>query len=323
MLLYVTILMAAAALASGGASDSCSDYAERAVKAYPKAQRQAAAASVGGKPAWKALSWPQRLDALESLRRPDAAHVNKTGGGGPGASKTCGDTPRCFLCVDVDGARAKFARAQAFVAAKDLAYNLSSNVLAELGGGERARLPELFANDWEWGQKGSILLDLPPERIVVELDRGRAPLAVENFVALVTGEKGKSSKSGKQLHYRNTPFHRVLPGFVAQAGDISTGTGAGGESIYGKKFKDDLKGLKTKLGARGQLAMCNTGKNSNTSQFFFSLGPATKKLTGKHVVFGRIVEGMEVLDLIEAAGGTSADDGKPRVLVQIVDCGLC
>ena len=305
--------------------------AERAVKEHPKPQRQAAVASVGGRPAWKALSWSERLDVLASLpatadasrtRDSSAGAAAATQKGGPGASKTCGDAPRCFLCVDVDGAREKFARAQDFVASKNLAYNLSSNVLAELGGSERARLPELFANDWAWAQKGAILLELPPERIVVELDRVRAPLAVENFVALITGEKGKSSKSGKQLHYKNTPFHRVLPGFVAQAGDISTGTGAGGESIFGKKFKDDLKGLKTKLGIRGQLAMCNTGKNSNTSQFFFSLGPTTKKLTGKHVVFGRIVEGMDVLDLIETAGGTAADDGKPMVAVQIVDCGL-
>ena len=314
-----------AALAGCGVTSD----AECAVKAYPKLQRQAAVASVGGKSAWKALSWVQRLDVIVSLSSASesaptnaAEPVSTAMGGGPGPSRTCGLTPRCFLCVDVDGARAKYARAHDFVAAKNLAYNLSSNILTELGGSERARLPELFANDWEWSQKGDILLDLPPQRIVVELDRVRAPLAVENFVALITGEKGKSNKSGKQLHYKDTPFHRILPGFVAQAGDISTGTGAGGESVYGKKFKDDLNGLKVKLGVRGQLAMCNTGKNSNTSQFFFSLGPATKKLSGKHVVFGKIVQGDEVLDLIEAAGGTAADDGKPRVSVQIVDCGL-
>lgn len=300
---------------------------ENAVKSYPKAQRQAAIASVGGKSVWKTLPWSQRLDALVSLVSPSSSSASLSAGGstskgGPGASKTCGDRPRCFLCVDIDDSRAKFARAQAFVASKNLAYNLSSNALSELGGSERARLPELFQNDWEWSQKGEILLDLPPERIVVELDRTVAPLAVENFVALITGEKGKSSKSGKQLHYKNTPFHRVIPGFVAQAGDISTGTGAGGESVYGKKFKDDLKGLKVKLGIRGQLAMCNTGKNSNTSQFFFSFGEATKKLSGKHVVFGKIVEGMDVLDRIESVGGSGATDGKPVASVQIVDCGL-
>ena len=315
-----------AALAGGAGAGADALEPERAVKAFPKADRQAAIASVGGRAAWKALTWAQRLDVVVSLSAPSKPRPSpvpaSSSKGGPGASKTCGPCPRCFLCVDIDGARAKFARAKDFVAAKNLAYNLSSNQLAELGGSERARLPELFANDWEWSQKGDILLDLPPERIVVELDRVRAPLAVENFVALITGEKGKSSKSGKQLHYKDTPFHRVLPGFVAQAGDISTGTGAGGESVYGKKFKDDLKGLKVKLGMRGQLAMCNTGKNSNTSQFFFSLGPATKKLSGKHVVFGKIVEGEEVLDLIEEVGGTPADDGKPRVAVQIVDCGL-
>lgn len=243
--------------------------------------------------------------------------------GAPGLSKTCGDRPKCFLDVDIDGAREKFERAKAFVSANDLTYGFSSSDLSSLGGSERARIAELYANDWEWSQKGPILLDLPPQRIVVQLDRVSSPLAVENFVALITGEKGKSTNSGKQLHYKGCPFHRIIQGFVAQGGDISTGTGAGGESIWGKKFKDDRDGLKIKLGKRGQLAMCNTGKNCNTSQFFFSFGPNTAKLSGKHVIFGEIVEGLEVLDLMEAtADSKAAGDGKPKVSVIIADCGL-
>lgn len=123
-----------------------------------------------------------------------------------------------------------------------------------------------------------------------------------------------------RLHYKGCPFHRIVKGFVAQTGDIATGTGAGGESIWGKKFKDDLKGLKVKLDKRGCVAMCNNGKNTNTSQFFFALAELPK-LTGKHVVFGEIVEGMEVVDLIEEAG-TEGSEGKPQVPVIIADCGV-
>lgn len=135
-----------------------------------------------------------------------------------------------------------------------------------------------------------------------------------------TGLKGKSSNTGKPLHYAGCPFHRIVKGFVAQTGDIATGTGAGGESIWGKKFKDDKDGLKVKLGKRGAVAMCNNGKNSNTSQFFFAFAPLPK-LTGKHVVFGEVIEGMEVLDVIEAAG-TEDMEGKPAVPVIIVGSGV-
>ena len=300
--------------------------AETSVKTYPKETRKTLITTLG-KQAWQQLSWCQRLAQLQlSTTTTTTTTTTSTtplppSKGGPSASKTCGDAPRCYLCVDIDDARAKFARCQEFVEARSLAYNLSSPKLAELGGSERARLPDMFANDWEWSQKGSILLDLPPERIVVELNRLKAPLAVENFVALCTGEKGVG-KSGKPLHYVNCPFHRIIGGFVAQAGDILTGTGAGGESIYGKKFKDDPAGLKTKLGKRGALAMCNTGKNTNTSQFFFSFGKGTQKLSGKHVVFGEIVEGLDVLDLMEQVAGGSVTDGKPVVDVIVVECGL-
>lgn len=229
----------------------------------------------------------------------------------------------CYLDIDIDDARTKHQRLIDFLAAKNLAYGLSSNLLSELGGSEKARLPELYEADYEWSAKGEMLMALPPQRIVVELDEKRAPLACENFKALCTGEKGKSKQSGKILHYKNCPFHRIVKGFVAQGGDITTGTGAGGESIFAKRtFKDDLGGLKVKLGEKGLVGMCNSGKNSNTSQFFFSLGPKTAKLTGQHVVFGKVVAGLEVLDAIEKAGAEN-DEGKPVVSVVIVDCGIC
>jgi cyclophilin family peptidyl-prolyl cis-trans isomerase len=114
----------------------------------------------------------------------------------------------------------------------------------------------------------------------VEIWPDIAPLACENFLALVTGEKGISGGSGKKLHYAGCPFHRIVPDFVAQAGDISFGNGTGGESIWGKKFNDDQKGLKQKFSERGLLAMGNTGKNANTSQFFFSLDALPKLVSG-------------------------------------------
>eukprot|EP00039_Didymoeca_costata_P029547 m.25107 g.25107 ORF g.25107 m.25107 type:complete len:250 (+) comp7677_c0_seq2:20-769(+) len=227
---------------------------------------------------------------------------------------------QCYLDIDVDGARDAYKLACDFVAATNLTYGWSSQKLADLGGSERARLPDMFEADYEWSKKGKIRLDPPVERVVIKVNAKDSALAVENFVALCDGLKGKSSNTGKPLHYKGCPFHRIVKGFVAQTGDIATGTGAGGESIWGKKFKDDKDGVKIKLEKRGLVAMCNNGKNTNTSQFFFSFAP-TPKLTGKHVVLGEIVEGMEVLDLIEAAG-EEGTEGKPTVPVVIADCGV-
>ena len=230
--------------------------------------------------------------------------------------------PRIYLDIDVDGWRAAYQRAVDFVASNDLKYSLSSNVLAELGGSEKKRVrTEYYPNDYDWSSRGPIRLKQRQERIEIELWPDVAPLACENFLALVTGSKGTSTSSGKKLHYQGCPFHRIVPGFVAQAGDISFGNGTGGESIWGKKFKDDQKGLKQKFTERGLLAMGNTGKNSNTSQFFFALD-SLAKLNGKHVIFGKMVSGEDVLKLIEEAGSSIADEGKPTCDVVIADCGL-
>jgi len=226
----------------------------------------------------------------------------------------------CFLDIDIDGAREAYKTARDFVEATNLTYGWSSNKLEDLGGSERARLPDMYASDYTWSQKGKIQLDPPVERVVIEVDTKLAPLAAENFIALCLGFKGKSSNTGKPLHYKGCPFHRIVQGFVAQTGDIATGTGAGGESIWGKKFKDDKDGLKKKLDARGIVAMCNNGKNTNTSQFFFAFD-ALPKLTGKHVVFGTIKDGDAVVKRIEDAGADNTE-GKPSCPVVIVDCGI-
>lgn len=165
------------------------------------------------------------------------------------------------MIVDVDHSAEKYARAEGFVKARNLAYNLSSPFLSKLGGSEVARLPELYAGDYEW--TGDIITRMPPQRITIQLNEKAAPLACQNFRALCTGDKGKG-KSGCALHFKGCKFFRIIKGFMAQCGDLQTNTGAGGESIFGKKFKDDRGGLKQKLGRRGLVAMCNSGKNSNT-----------------------------------------------------------
>mmetsp|Transcript_93427 Transcript_93427/g.166233 ORF Transcript_93427/g.166233 Transcript_93427/m.166233 type:complete len:233 (+) Transcript_93427:75-773(+) len=227
---------------------------------------------------------------------------------------------KVFLDVDIDGELAAFKLGEAFVEANDIKYSLSSKDVLTLGGSEIARLPELFESDFEWSQKGKALFKPPVQRVVIELSEKESPMACQNFKAFCTGEKGKSKESGKEMHYKNVPFHRIVKGFMMQGGDFVTHTGAGGESIFGKKFKDDAGGLKLKHEARGVVSMSNTGKNSNTCQFFVTFGEL-KQLNGKHVVIGRVVEGMEVIDRVEAECGTDGE-GKPLLPVVISDCGI-
>mmetsp|Transcript_20425 Transcript_20425/g.34220 ORF Transcript_20425/g.34220 Transcript_20425/m.34220 type:complete len:254 (-) Transcript_20425:600-1361(-) len=231
--------------------------------------------------------------------------------------------PRVWIEVDINNTRQAYQTACDFVAARNFACNLTSNNLEELGGSEKKRVKEvLYPNDFEWSQKGRICLKMPPERITFELYPERSPLAVENFIALIKGNKGIGD-SGRPLHYKGCCFHRVIKGFVAQGGDFVMNNGTGGESIHGKKFKDDKDGLKLKIDKRGVLAMGNTGKNSNSSQFFISLADVNR-LTGKHVVFGEMVEGDEVLTFIESCGTEKDDvtDGVPKYSVIIADCGV-
>lgn len=109
-------------------------------------------------------------------------------------------------------------------------------------------------------------------RVVVQLDDDDCPRTAKNLRQIASGEKGKSkSDSSKKIWYKDSPIHRVVPGSLLQGGDFIKGTGQYGESIYGAPFKDEPKGLKKKFDAPGLLAMANSGKNSNTSQFFFTV----------------------------------------------------
>lgn len=152
-------------------------------------------------------------------------------------------------------------------------------------------------------------------RIIIGLFGKTVPKTAENFRALCTGEKGKGL-NGKQLHYKGTLFHRIIPGFMIQGGDFTLGNGKGGESIFGSMFADE--NFKLKHSAAGVVSMANSGPDSNGSQFFITTVKASW-LDGKHVVFGRVISGMDVVFAIEGGAGTYS--GKPRKKVRIVDSG--
>jgi peptidylprolyl isomerase len=154
-------------------------------------------------------------------------------------------------------------------------------------------------------------------RITFELYADIVPRTAENFRALCTGEKGVG-KSGKPLHYKGSSFHRVISDFMCQGGDFTQGNGSGGESIYGMKFEDEsFDGKAGTHDTPGLLSMANAGPNTNGSQFFITT-VLTPWLDGKHVVFGKVTEGLEVVRAIEAVGSRSGSTAQP---VAIADCG--
>lgn len=151
-------------------------------------------------------------------------------------------------------------------------------------------------------------------QIVIKLFTNNVPKTCNNFRALCTGEQGYT-RTGKKLSYKNCPFHRIIPGFMVQGGDIENGDGTGKMCVYGDSFADES--FMIQHNKPGIVSMANSGPDSNGCQFFIITEPQPH-LDGKHVAFGQVIKGMEIIKEIEELG---TESGEPLVDIIISDCG--
>jgi peptidyl-prolyl isomerase D len=156
---------------------------------------------------------------------------------------------------------------------------------------------------------------LPKGRIVMEIFQDKVPKTAENFLELCRGSR--TSPSGAALQYKGSTFHRIIKGFMCQGGDFTNHNGTGGESIYGSKFDDE--NFLLKHDRPGLLSMANSGPNTNGSQFFITTVP-TPHLDSKHVVFGKVLKGMNVVRAMEHT--ETGPNDKPVLAVEIANCGV-
>lgn len=148
----------------------------------------------------------------------------------------------------------------------------------------------------------------PAGTIEAELFADVVPKTAENFRMLCSGEQGED------MRYAGSPYHRIIPGFMIQGGDFTNGNGTGGKSIYGEKFADE--NFELKHTETGLLSMANAGPNTNGSQFFITVAP-TPWLDGRHVVFGKVTSGMDVVETMEEQGSRQ---GRTKSEVMMSDC---